>query len=465
MSDYLLKANIILAVLYVFYRLLFYRDTFFGLRRILLLSIIAVSVVLPLPAFQAWVEGMMSAEAAEVFAAGGLLPEVVVTPALEREGVSWQYWLGCGYVAGICLLVGRIGMQWAAIARLSRRCPPTEVEGVCVRSLPQGQAPFSFFHRIFVCPQAHSAEELREILAHEQTHARQAHSVDVLMGELACAFFWFNPFAWLLKREMRINLEYLADRCVLAEGHDRKTYQYHLLGLTCHKAAATIYNNFNVLPLKKRIKMMNKQRTKNIGRLKYLLFFPMAALLAAACNGKQNPQSAEPTQEETVEASQTAQPETPAATVDATEQATRQAPPPPVMESEVSATNAIGTAEKEETGRQAPPPPRILSETIVDVPDVQPMFPGGALHAYLAKNLNYPEDAQKAKTEGRVVVQFIVADDGTIHNAKVVRSLSESCDKEAIRVVEAMPAWTPAKLNGKNVSVRYVLPIVFKMVD
>ena len=259
MSDYLLKANIILAVLYVFYRLLFYRDTFFGLRRILLLSIIAVSVVLPLPAFQAWVEGMMSTEAAEVFAAGGLLPEVVVTPALEREGVSWQYWLGCGYVAGICLLVGRIGMQWAAIARLSRRCPPTEVEGVCVRSLPQGQAPFSFFHRIFVCPQAHPAEELREILAHEQTHARQAHSVDVLMGELACAFFWFNPFAWLLKREMRINLEYLADRCVLAEGHDRKTYQYHLLGLTCHKAAATIYNNFNVLPLKKRIKMMNKQ--------------------------------------------------------------------------------------------------------------------------------------------------------------------------------------------------------------
>ena len=462
MSDYLLKANIILAVLYVFYRLFFYRDTFFGLRRILLLSIIAVSVVLPLPAFQAWVEGMMSTEAAEVFAAGGLLPEVVVKPALEREGVSWQYWLGCGYVAGICLLVGRIGVQGAAIARLSRRCPPTEVEGVCVRSLPQGQTPFSFFHQIFVCPEAHTSEELREILAHEQTHARQAHSVDVLMGELACAFFWFNPFAWLLKREMRINLEYLADRCVLAEGHDRKAYQYHLLGLTCHKAAATIYNNFNVLPLKKRIKMMNKQRTKNIGRLKYLLFLPMAALLAAACNGKQNPQKAETAQEETVEAVQPApQPETPAAT--ATEQAGRQAPPPPVMKSsEVSATNAIGTAGKE-PGRQAPPPPRFLSETIVDVPDVQPMFPGGALHTYFAENLQYPEDAAKAGKEGRVVLEFIVADDGTIHNVKVLRSLCESCDNEAIRLVKSMPVWTPGKLDGKNVSVRFVLPIVFKL--
>ena len=87
-----------------------------------------------------------------------------------------------------------------------------------------------------------------------------------------------------MKREIRTNLEYLADNRVLETGHDSKAYQYHLLGLSHHKAAATIYNSFNVLPLKKRIKMMNKKRTREIGRTKYLMFLPLAALLMIISN-------------------------------------------------------------------------------------------------------------------------------------------------------------------------------------
>lgn len=87
-----------------------------------------------------------------------------------------------------------------------------------------------------------------------------------------------------MKREIRTNLEYMADARVLENGYDSKTYQYHLLGLSHQKAAATIYNSFNVLPLKKRIKMMNKKRTKEIGRTKYLMFLPLAALLMIVSN-------------------------------------------------------------------------------------------------------------------------------------------------------------------------------------
>ena len=87
-----------------------------------------------------------------------------------------------------------------------------------------------------------------------------------------------------MKREIRTNLEYMADARVLENGYDSKTYQYHLLGLSHQKAAATIYNSFNVLPLKKRIKMMNKKRTKGIGRTKYLMFLPLAALLMIISN-------------------------------------------------------------------------------------------------------------------------------------------------------------------------------------
>lgn len=87
-----------------------------------------------------------------------------------------------------------------------------------------------------------------------------------------------------MKREIRTNLEYMADEKVLETGHDSRTYQYHLLGLSHHKAAATIYNSFNVLPLKKRIIMMNKRRTRAIGRTKYLMFLPLAALLMIVSN-------------------------------------------------------------------------------------------------------------------------------------------------------------------------------------
>ena len=91
--------------------------------------------------------------------------------------------------------------------------------------------------------------------------------------------FWVNPFTWLLKQEVRINLEYLADHTVLASDADKKTYQYHLLGLTYKKNVATLSNNFNVLPLKKRIKMMNKKRSNAMSKAKYLLFAPLIALM------------------------------------------------------------------------------------------------------------------------------------------------------------------------------------------
>ena len=76
----------------------------------------------------------------------------------------------------------------------------------------------------------------------------------------------------------------MADQHVLQTGYDHKTYQYHLLGLAHHKVAATLYNSFNVLPLKNRITMMNKKRTKEIGSTKYLMFLPLAALLMIISN-------------------------------------------------------------------------------------------------------------------------------------------------------------------------------------
>jgi protein TonB len=93
------------------------------------------------------------------------------------------------------------------------------------------------------------------------------------------------------------------------------------------------------------------------------------------------------------------------------------------------------------------------------------MFPGGdkALMQYLQKNLKYPAQAQENNIQGRVMVQFVVNKDGSIVEPKIIRPVDPSLDKEAIRVVSSMPKWTPGKQRGKNVRVRFTLPVTFRL--
>lgn len=434
MLIYLLKANIILALLYILYRLFFCRDTFFNCRRATLLGIIAVALLAPLPLLQTLTGEWLPVEATHIMAAEALLPEFIVTPDAVQAGTGSGILAIAGwtYAIGVLLLLGRMAVQLASIARLSRHCPKKRVNGITVHVLPEGEAPFSFFHLIFVCPSGQGAKELDAILTHEQTHVRQWHSADVLVGEWMCILCWFNPVAWLLKGEIRQNLEYLADRHVLAEGYDKRSYQYHLLALSYHKAAATIYNHFNVLPLKKRISMMNKQRTKGIGRMKYLLFLPVAALLAMACSGNQNGK------QEGTNAGEA---------------------------SEAVVTDVTGTPDTAAAPEQESTASSKVQGEIYDIVDQPPLFPGGpqAMMKFLGENIHYPVKAQENKTEGTVVCKFVVTAEGKVADVTILRSVSEELDNEAIRVIRSMPTWTPGQQDGQAVNVKYTLPIRFRL--
>ena len=280
MLAYFLKINVAIALFYAFYRLFFYKDTFFTWRRAALLCFFAISAVYPLLNIQTWITEQEPMVAMADLYADIVLPEFTITP--EQATSDWKTLLlqtvGFAYWGMVIVLAIRFFIQLAGIIRLAFRCRKAKIGNTNVHLLRQASGPFSFFHWIFIHPTSHTEDELSEILTHEQTHANQWHSIDVLVSEIVCIFCWFNPFAWLMKREIRTNLEYLADNRVLETGHDSKAYQYHLLGL------ATIYNSFNVLPLKKRIKMMNKKRTREIGRTKYLMFLPLAALLMIISN-------------------------------------------------------------------------------------------------------------------------------------------------------------------------------------
>lgn len=452
---YFLKINVAIALFYAFYRLFFHKDTFFHWRRMALLCFFAISVLYPLLNIQGWIKAHEPMVAMADLYATILLPEQAITPSQE-PAMDWQeiviqltkmiYW------SGVLLLAARFCIQLGSIIRLHFQCSRSNVQGVRIHLLKKETGPFSFFHWIFIHPQSHTESEISEIITHEETHARQYHSIDVLISEVMCIFCWFNPFTWLMKREVRGNLEYMADHRVLETGHDSKSYQYHLLGLAHHKAAANLSNSFNVLPLKNRIKMMNKRRTKEIGRTKYLMFLPLAALLMIVSNIEIVARTTERFAKEVMG------------------QVTKEA----AMQTETANMPELPTKEIQEMTLSLDKKGKEMAETpIKSVPDSvvfqvveeMPDFPGGvqALMDYLSKNVRYPAEAHAIGAQGRVIVSFIVKKDGSISDTKVERSVNPYLDKEAERVIAAMPKWKPGKQRGQAVNVKFSVPVSFKL--
>ncbi|WP_321425640.1 TonB family protein [uncultured Bacteroides sp.] len=432
---YFLKINIGIALFYAFYRLFFYRDTFFHWRRYALLSFLAISLLYPLMNIQDWMREQEPMNKIVTIYAGSIMAEAEIVP--ERS-IYWnQIISNLGpviYLSGAAILLIRFLAQLASICILALRCRKIKINGTTIRIPGKSSAPFSFFHWIFISPELHTEEEAKEILIHEETHARQWHSIDVMFSELITILCWINPFAWLLKREIRNNLEYMADHRVILSGHDTKSYQYHLLGLANQKAAANLYNSFNVLPLKNRITMMNKKRTKSIGKTKYAMFIPLAALLMLVSN------------------------------IEAIARVTGQ------FTKDITGSTKDEVSKETELYSSAPitqanDSTKPKKEDIYTAVEVMPQFPGGdkALLKYIASNLKYPVQSQENKTEGKVYIRFIVTEKGNITKATVMRSLDQYCNAEALRVIKGMPKWTPGKQNGKNVSVYYVIPIMFKL--
>ena len=450
MLAYFLKANVAIALFYAFYRLFFHKDTFFSWRRTALLCFFAISAAIPLLNIQTWITKQEPMVAMADLYATVVLPEF--TMEIGTGSTGWKNliteYTTIAYWSVVSLLLLRFALQLTGIIRLACRCRQTRIAGTNVHLLPQADGPFSFFHWIFIHPSSHTEEELSEIMTHELTHARQWHSVDVIISELGCIFCWFNPFAWLTKQEIRTNLEYMADARVLEHGYDSKTYQYHLLGLAHQKASATIYNSFNVLPLKKRIRMMNKRRTKEIGRTKYLMFFPLAASLMIVSNIEAVARTTKEIAAEVIEAVDTRMEPT------TTKSSAPQVAPQP--KPDIPSVTYKGKAVGKDT----------LDTPAFEVVENMPEFPDGGmagLMQYLAENIRYPKKAQQEGTQGRVTVQFIVEKDGSISHTSILRSVHPELDAEAMRVINTMPKWKPGTQRGEVVRVKYTIPVMFRL--
>lgn len=474
---YIIKVNVAIAMFYLLYRILFVRDTFFMVRRIYLLLSVVVSFAYP--AIRLSESYIAQSAVSTQMLRYVLLPEFEVMPS--NTNIATPLWQSAGsvmlylYIFVASMLLLRMLLQLASLMRIRKSCTRTLVQGINVFASNQAISPFSFFDMIVINPNLHSQSEQSEVLAHEQTHVKQKHSYDVVLFEIVCIGLWFNPFVWLTKREVRHNLEYLADKNVLTQGFDSKSYQYHLLQLSYHTPSLFLTNKFNILPLKKRIVMMNRSKSPRILASKYLLIVPILFSLVFLSNAESFIQSAsELNLEMDTKFSKSELAPLQAAT-------TIEAPSPETTNAAVATSNdmpkaqnaapevvvvSYGTAATDDKKAKTEAPEKTNNDKVVfQVVEQMPQFPGGdnGLFKYLAESIRYPVDAQESGIQGRVICQFIIDENGQVNDVKVVRSVDASLDAEAIRVIKAMPKWIPGQQRGKSVSVQYTLPINFRL--
>ncbi len=422
---YLLKVNVAFVLFYAFYRLFFYKDTFFKLRRAILLAFFGLALFYPLLNIQDWVR-QQEPIADVIYMYSAMLPEATAK-ADAAASMDWYGWLlgslGFIYWGIVALLCGRFLVQLSSILWLAHTCERIIIHETPVYVLRKAAGPFSFFRMVFLHPESHSDKETDEILTHECTHVSQWHSIDVILSEMMCMACWFNPVVWLLKREVRHNLEYLADNTVIQSGYDSKSYQYHLLGLAHHQSVTTLYNSFNVLHLKNRIMMMNKKRSPGIVRTKYLIFIPLVGILMLLSN------------------------------IEAVARLTVR------LANEATVSNAMVTATDVSSKS------REMDEQVFTVVEKMPSFPGGdaELLKYIATNIKYPKESQDNGEQGRVICSFIVGRDGSVNNPEVLRGVTPLLNEEAVRVINTMPRWNPGMQRGKAVAVKYTVPITFRL--
>lgn len=455
---YFLKVNLAFVLFYAFYRLFFNKDTFFKLRRFLLLGFFALALLYPFMNMQDWIKEKEQLVEI-VYYAGLFLPEVEVL-ADNPVAVDWKalvgQMIGILYLVIVAVLILRFFVQLSSILWMGHRSEKQLINGYTVYAMSEPAGPFSFFNRIFLHPESHSEKEKEEILTHEYIHVSQMHSIDVIVSELMCILCWCNPFVWLLKREVRHNLEYLADNGVIQSGYDSKVYQYHLLGLAHHQQFTALYNNFNVLHLKNRIVMMNKKRSRGWMRTKYLVFIPLVLCLMLLSNIEVLARMANGTKMEM----ETIIEQMPESVLPETELVTAKEESQ-IEETAASVREEVAAPIREEVAT----PIREEVETIYTIVEKEPQFPGGeeALLAYLNSSINYPESAKEKGIQGRVVAQFVVSKRGEITQPEIIRGVDPVLDAEAIRVIKNMPNWMPGRQGEQVLAVRYTLPITFRL--
>ena len=531
MIDFLtydLKVAVLLAVFYMFYRLMLARETFHRVNRIVLLLTAVASFILPLCVFT--MHETVTLEIPQMPLVDTDAVYVPDLPAEEPKTPFWQILLPILFIIGMVATLGHTLWSLFKIVSLiskSEKHPQADGTIICVTGNAD-MAPFSWM--LFIVMNRSDYEERNTaILTHERGHIRLHHSWDLLLVDTLTALQWFNPAIWMLRSDLRAVHEYEADGVVLSQGINARQYQYLLITKAASIGGYSLANGISHSTLKNRINMMLHKKSNPSRLFKLLAFVPIVAV-ALAVNAEtvtdyvyDEPETQQPVkkgkkagtikignQEIKVEQSATetqdeqpgekfiakgfvydkdASASTPIVGAVVVIEGTKKGAVTDKdgnFQLEVSVGDKLAVSyvgyETETIGVSKAFSTKSVGENryfvglskesdepkpnkVYDVVEQMPQYPGGTgkLFEYLAKSVRYPKEAENAGTQGRVIATFVVEKDGSISNAKVVKSIDPALDAEALRVVNGMPNWNPGMQNGEPVRVKYTVPITFRL--
>ena len=431
MIEYVFQVLIFQLVFLVFYDLFLSKLTFFKANRLYLLLVLGVSFVIP--TVGSLISSYISDLSGNTFTEfQSVIPEINLTPdssVATRKGISLHSIVLVIYGLGFFIASFRFAQKLFSIWKLYRGGKVISNGRTVLVMLDQDIASFSFFKYIFISSKE-GGKELDLVLDHERIHYREYHSVDKMVLELIKVVFWFNPLIYLYQNRIDILHEYQTDSS-LTQTHKTHDYINILLEYNFKVPDMSIVNSFyKESQIKKRIKMLTKNNSKVIHKLKYIAILPLVFLMMfiSSCTSQ----------------------------------------------AQDEAESVVKSKELDKTSR--------VEEIVEDIPfsSVQevPVYPGcenmtneekkACFNKSMQNFVTTEFDSNLAKSLGleadvkRIYVLFKIDTDGNVIDIRA-RAPHKDLEKEAIRTIQNLPQMQPGKSEGKAVGVKYSLPIVFKV--
>lgn len=440
--QYLLLVNLYLVLFYGFYTLLLRRETFFHLNRIYLVSSALLSFFIPV-IHSDWVKNLFITQEVQHTIARYSAPIMVyhIKPIEEHHLTVGQI-LTLIYSLGAAILIIKFIWQLVSLKK--------------VIDEPEESGAFSFFKSIRL---GTNSGDQTIIVAHEQVHANQWHSADVILIEIVAIINWFNPVVYYYRFGIKHIHEFIADRQALEDGVDKAEYAMLLLSQTIKAPAHQLVNPFfNHSLLKQRIIMLQKNRSHYISLSKYCLLVPLFVLMLILSSITISKSKTIKLINKKIEAIFSTPATSPKTVIVNRLASTVLVPTPNTVKDSVESTFTL--AEDKE-------PKKTEEDNTLMTVEVMPEFKGGISEFYnfLSKNLQYTEAMLQKNIQGKVFISLTVEKDGSLTDIKTVKDIGGGAATEAIRVLKSSPKWEPGYQNGQKVRVRYTLPINFTIVS
>ncbi|MCB0447256.1 MAG: M56 family metallopeptidase, partial [Gelidibacter sp.] len=277
MLIYILKFSACLFIFMAFYKLFLERENMHQLKRFYLLLALVLSITFPLITFTQFVEPITITQN---FSNAQQI--TIEHEAIEQTSL-WDYLpqlLWTIYGIGVLIFGLKFVLNLNVIFKKIHRNPKLKAHRYINVLLSDEVTPHTFFNYIFLNKYKYESQQIpQEVFIHEQTHAEQKHSLDILFIELLQILFWFNPLLYFIKRDIKLNHEFLADKAVLLNGIQPSQYQQLLLAFSSNAAEPQLANAINYSSIKKRFTLMKTRTSKRAVWIKSLLILPLLSVL------------------------------------------------------------------------------------------------------------------------------------------------------------------------------------------